>query len=57
MEAMGEDKNWNTEGGKITLCFRGWEMSRKLRKSINENIRICLFCCCMKELSVFHGDA
>jgi hypothetical protein len=61
---MGEDKNRNTEGGKITLYFRGWGMNRELRESINENIRICLFffCCCMKELylkhfSVLHGDA
>lgn len=43
MEEMGEDKNWNTEGGKITLYIGGWGMKRKLRKSINENIRICLF--------------
>jgi hypothetical protein len=42
MEEMGEDKNRNTEGGKITLYFRGWGMNRGLRKSINENIRICL---------------
>jgi hypothetical protein len=43
MEEMGEDKNRNTEGGKITLYFRGWGMNRELRKSINENIRISLF--------------
>jgi len=43
MEEMGEDKNRNTEGGKITLYFRGGGMNRELRKSINENIRICLF--------------
>jgi len=43
MEEMGEDKNRNTERGKITLYFRGGGMNRELRKSINENIRICLF--------------
>jgi hypothetical protein len=43
MEEMGEDKNRNKEGGKITLYFRGWRMTRELKKSINENIRICLF--------------
>jgi len=62
MEEIGGDKNRNTEGGEITLYFRGWGMNRKLKKSINENIRICLFCCCMKELclkqfSVLHGGA
>jgi len=43
MEEIGEDKNRNTEGGKITLYFGGWGMNRELKKSINENIRICPF--------------
>lgn len=42
MEEMGEDKNRNKEGGKITLYIKGWGMNREVRKSINENIRICL---------------